>query len=432
MFNNNNASVERNITYNIQDIKTKKLISEEIKRITEQEKRSITEKIYSEISSAVANQLKVKFSKHFHGPSYELSRGINLFLYKLNKKKYLENIDAIKHNNFILTNNNQNEKILPELAVGTKMYLRFHSTIILFRFNIESDDGYSNPYFKYSIDIYGFTKKDIMKTYKTMIKFINMANKKAAKGKDFIIDSIMDRNCFSATKQKRSFDTIFIDKDTKTKIIDYILNINNVYDYFKKYNIYPNRNILLYGPPGTGKTSIIMAICSLYEKINGAPLGVYSIGMKDMEKAVSIIRDRMHDKCDNNDKKIIILEDIDIIFGDRTDKMEKDEKNNINTLLQLLDGALSIEGSICIATTNNIERLDKAIIREGRFDLKLRIDNITDDIAKEMIEYYGANYDNFIDFVGDDIYETNSNLINPAKLQSKIIEYVVNDSISSK
>ena len=424
------VSSEGRNSYSIQDIKTKRLISEEIKKITEQEKRNIIEKIQSELSSIICNQLKIKFCKHFHGPSYELSRGINLFIYKINKKKYLENIDNIR---IISDRNNDSmqNKTIPELAIGTKMYLKFHNTIIVFKYDIEADNSYMNPYYRYSIDIYGFTKKDIMKTYKTMIKFIDVANKKAVNGQDFMIDSIMEKNCFCNRKQKRSFDTIFIDNKIKNKIISYILNINNVYDYFKKYNIYPNRNILLYGPPGTGKTSIIMAICSLYEKINGSPLDIYSIGMKDMERAISILKDRMHDKCDNNNKKVIILEDIDIIFGDRTDKMDKDEKNNINILLQLLDGALSVEGAICIATTNNIERLDRAIVREGRFDLKLHIDNITDDIAKNMIEYYGVNYDDFISNT-ENIYEPNSDLINPAKLQSKIIEYTINSKVSNK
>ena len=71
---------------------------------------------------------------------------------------------------------------------------------------------------------------------------------------------------------------------------------------------------------------------------------------------------------------VILLEDIDTIFNslDRTsENIDKEEKEIINKMLQFLDSNSSPNNVIFIATTNHIEKLDAAIVREGRFDCKI-------------------------------------------------------------
>lgn len=46
---------------------------------------------------------------------------------------------------------------------------------------------------------------------------------------------------------------------------------------------------------------------------------------------------------------------------------------NQQLLFQLLDGLFSIEDIVWIATTNHIEVLDPALIRPGRFDIRMSL-----------------------------------------------------------
>jgi mitochondrial chaperone BCS1 len=59
---------------------------------------------------------------------------------------------------------------------------------------------------------------------------------------------------------------------------------------------------------------------------------------------------------------VIALEDIDSVFNGRQPLGEL----SFSALLNTLDGAGAVEGSIAILTTNHRERLDRALIRPGR------------------------------------------------------------------
>ncbi len=86
-------------------------------------------------------------------------------------------------------------------------------------------------------------------------------------------------------------------------------------------------------------------------------------------------------------KAILLIEDIDTIFK-KTRKV--DSKLSFSTLLNCLDGAFYKEGIITIITTNHIEKLDAALIREGRIDVKLLIDNPSiDSIKKYVNNFFG-------------------------------------------
>ena len=68
-----------------------------------------------------------------------------------------------------------------------------------------------------------------------------------------------------------------------------------------------------------------------------------------------------------------------------------------NQLMQLLDGLDSPENVLFIATTNNYDALDKALIRPGRFDLSMEIPKMTKDIAEEMCHsMIGKSYQNLM------------------------------------
>lgn len=71
---------------------------------------------------------------------------------------------------------------------------------------------------------------------------------------------------------------------------------------------------------------------------------------------------------------------------------------NLSGLLNAIDGICSTEDRILIATTNHLEKLDPALIRPGRFELILKIDNLNDETARKMFKKFYPDFklpDNF-------------------------------------
>lgn len=199
----------------------------------------------------------------------------------------------------------------------------------------------------------------------------------------------------------KTLDEVVIDKNTKKKLTDYLSQWKKSQNLFEKIGITHKVGILLYGPPGTGKTSLAKAIAyELDYKFYTMSLDVFSQGVPDFSSQTN---------------GVILLEDIDYFFS-KTGNNER----AIHALLQTLDGAASGSNIIFIATTNSIELLNEATIRDGRFDLKLHLDNIkTESAARELCYALSLNKEETDSFLGSVSYP-----INPAELQNQCIQYL--------
>ena len=62
--------------------------------------------------------------------------------------------------------------------------------------------------------------------------------------------------------------------------------------------------------------------------------------------------------------------------------------SNDNSLLNGLDGIANRDGQIFVLTTNHIERLDKALIRPGRVDLRVEFSNVKAEQVKGMFLHF--------------------------------------------
>lgn len=67
---------------------------------------------------------------------------------------------------------------------------------------------------------------------------------------------------------------------------------------------------------------------------------------------------------------------------------QKKELITLSYLLNLLDGVLETPGRIIIITSNYPEKLDKALIRPGRIDIKIRFDYASCDMIREMLRNF--------------------------------------------
>uniref|UniRef100_A0A8C2Q845 Mitochondrial chaperone BCS1 n=1 Tax=Cyprinus carpio TaxID=7962 RepID=A0A8C2Q845_CYPCA len=128
------------------------------------------------------------------------------------------------------------------------------------------------------------------------------------------------------------------------------------------------RGYLLYGPPGCGKSSFITALAG--------ELG-YSICLMSLSDR-SLSDDRLnHLLSVAPQQSIILLEDVDAAFVSRELLTTENPlayqgmgRLTFSGLLNALDGVASSEARIVFMTTNFIERLDPALVRPGRVDLK--------------------------------------------------------------
>ncbi|KAK0386400.1 hypothetical protein NLU13_6237 [Sarocladium strictum] len=185
-------------------------------------------------------------------------------------------------------------------------------------------------------------------------------------------------------KPIRRLDTVHFDSAAKKNVVDDVRNYLDVRTQkrYESRSMPYRRGYLFYGPPGTGKSSLSLAIAGefgldLYE------VKVPSIGSDaDLEQMFLEIPPR----C------VVLLEDIDAIWIDRSqDTHSKGSRDSspgstctLSGLLNALDGVGSQEGRIVIMTTNHIERLDSALIRPGRVDMRVHLGNITQRSAEEM------------------------------------------------
>jgi chaperone BCS1 len=93
-------------------------------------------------------------------------------------------------------------------------------------------------------------------------------------------------------------------------------------------------------------------------------------------------------------------------------------------LLNALDGVASSEERILFMTTNHIDRLDPALIRPGRVDVKQLIDWATDDQIKRMFQrFYPDTGDAAQEFVDSIRKGAISKHLSTAQLQGHFVLY---------
>ena len=63
-------------------------------------------------------------------------------------------------------------------------------------------------------------------------------------------------------------------------------------------------------------------------------------------------------------------------------------KLTLANLLEVLDGVMEMDGRMLIITTNYPEKLDKALIRPGRVDMKVKFGPCTRENIIEMYQHY--------------------------------------------
>lgn len=149
-----------------------------------------------------------------------------------------------------------------------------------------------------------------------------------------------------------------------------------------------SRGLLLAGPPGTGKTQIARLVAR--EAGIGVIAGSISTWQAHGERSSDLIRAMKNDfaKASAEGPCVIFIDELDG-FGDRT---RRDHNATwvdyvVGALLECLDGFSGQEGVVAMAATNNLDRIDPALKRPGRFDRILHIGHPTPDLLPAAIRW---------------------------------------------
>ncbi|KAG0699651.1 BCS1 N terminal-domain-containing protein [Suillus ampliporus] len=94
------------------------------------------------------------------------------------------------------------------------------------------------------------------------------------------------------------------------------------------------------------------------------------------------------------ERSFILIEDVDAAFNKRVQTSEDGYQSSVtfSGFLNALDGVASGEERIIFMTTNHIEKLDSALIRPGRVDLSVLVDDASPTQARTLFtRFYGGS-----------------------------------------
>ncbi len=144
---------------------------------------------------------------------------------------------------------------------------------------------------------------------------------------------------------------------------------------FKALGAAPPRGVLLYGPPGTGKTMLARAVAAQAKCDFFAASGSSFVEMF-VGRGAARIR-RLFKEARKSGRAVIFIDELDAVGGHRSgggDGGTSEREQALNQLLVELDGFEKENGTvIVIAASNNVDKLDKALLRPGRFDRQVLV-----------------------------------------------------------
>lgn len=137
--------------------------------------------------------------------------------------------------------------------------------------------------------------------------------------------------------------------------------------------------VLLYGPQGTGKNLLAEATAGEY-RVNFYPVSCPQLLGTVIGSTTAEIR-RVFEWAKDHRPIVLFLDEIDSVGSKKAMQGGEDsggagrEYNTIVTqLMQAIDQHRTLSGLLIVAATNHLDTLDRTLVREGRFDAKLRLD----------------------------------------------------------
>jgi hypothetical protein len=145
--------------------------------------------------------------------------------------------------------------------------------------------------------------------------------------------------------------------------------------------------IMMFGLPGCGKTYLARAFAEESERTFYyiSPSDIVSKWIGESQQNLK----NLFTEAKKHAPSIIFIDEIDSIgFSRREEQAHTDQKSTINQLLIEINDIPKDSEVLVIAATNYISRLDTALIRSGRFDIKMAVSPPSEEERKELFSFY--------------------------------------------
>jgi cell division protease FtsH len=138
---------------------------------------------------------------------------------------------------------------------------------------------------------------------------------------------------------------------------------------FKRLGAKVPKGILLHGPPGTGKTLLAKAVA---HESGASFFSQSASSFIEMFAGLGAARiRRLFREARENAPAIVFIDELDAVGAQRGSDISGERDQTLNQLLVEMDGFDARDDVIVMAASNLLEKLDKALLRPGRFDRQI-------------------------------------------------------------
>jgi chaperone BCS1 len=204
-------------------------------------------------------------------------------------------------------------------------------------------------------------------------------------------------------KYKRSLDTIFMDEETKARILNDMREFCVSKEVYRSRGTPYRRGYCFFGQPGTGKSTLIAAFAGainrsiyiinlsqvggdagLQSAVNG--IGPNGFGVIEDIDTHEVVHKRKAAKADDDLPRKGSVSTKGLL--DEKKKERREGELTLGGVLNAFDGIASREGRMLAITTNRLETLDPALLRPGRFGLIEEVKALDETVARRMYKAY--------------------------------------------
>lgn len=210
-------------------------------------------------------------------------------------------------------------------------------------------------------------------------------------------------------------------EDIKNELQDSIIMPLEKKEIAYAYGIKPPSGILLFGPPGTGKTMLMRALAKEmnYNFIEVRCSQILSQWYGESEKNLA----EVFSNARKSAPTILFFDEIDAIGRKRAaESLDEVGPRVLTTMLQEMDGATKFKANvIVIGATNLPSKLDRALLRPGRFD-KIIYMSLPDFEARKAIFKVSMKKMPLADNIDLDLLASKTNRFSGADIKNIVVE----------